>query len=77
MKQSEGSGMQNGWNNWCRGATLRSYRTGSGVLTVVGAIMIGAGLLLLFLCIPGWFWAALAGAALIVGGWLLITVGRR
>lgn len=69
--------MQDGWQTWCGQARQRTYRTGTSALTIVGAVLIGAGLLLLFLCIPGWFWAALAGAALIAAGWLLITLGRR
>lgn len=68
--------MQDKWNAWCGQAQTRSYRTGGGLLTVLGAVLIGAGLLLLFLCIPGWFWAALAGAGLIVVGWLLVMLGR-
>lgn len=54
----------------------RCYRRPGGTLTVVGGILIAAGLLLLFLCIPGWAWAALGGAALIVLGWLLIRIGK-
>lgn len=54
----------------------RCYRRPGGALTVTGGILIAAGLLLLFLCIPGWAWAALGGAALIVLGWLLIRIGK-
>ena len=55
----------------------RCYRTHDGLLTVIGTALIGLGLLLIFLCIPGWAWAALGGAALIVLGWSLIRVGKQ
>lgn len=68
--------MQDKWDDWCRTTHTRSYRTGGGLLSILGAILIVGGLLLLFLCVPGWFWAALAGAALILLGGLLITIGN-
>jgi uncharacterized protein YjeT (DUF2065 family) len=49
------------------------------VLKIVGLVLIAIGLLLLFLCIPGWFWVALIGIILIVAGYLLLRlsgVGR-
>lgn len=46
-------------------------------LPLLGAVLIALGLLLLFLCIPGWAWAALAGCLLIAAGWLLIFSGWR
>lgn len=48
-----------------------------GLWKLVGCVFISAGLLLLFLCIPGWAWAALAGAALVCAGWALISTCRR
>lgn len=54
----------------------RCYRQGGGVLAIIGGLLIGAGLLLLFLCVPGWAWAALGGAALIAAGWLLIRISK-
>ena len=39
--------------------------------------VVAAGLILLFMCIPGWAWAAMAGAALICAGWALIGTCRR
>ena len=48
-----------------------------GVWKLLGCLFISAGLLLLFLCIPGWAWAAMAGAALICAGWALIGTCRR
>ncbi len=44
---------------------------------LVGTLLIAAGLLLLFLCIPGWAWAALAGVALVLLGYWLLQMGRR
>lgn len=43
-----------------------------GQMRVVGIALIALGLGLLFLCVPGWAWSALIGAALVVTGWLLI-----
>ena len=48
-----------------------------GVWKLLGCVFISAGLLLLFLCIPGWAWAALAGGALVCSGWALIDTCRR
>ncbi len=46
-------------------------------LLALGAGLVVIGLLLLVLCIPGWAWAALLGAALIVVGYVLICMSRR
>ena len=45
-------------------------------IRVLGAVLIVAGLVLLFLCIPGWAWAAMIGAALVMVGFWLISLGR-
>ena len=45
-------------------------------LRILGVVLIAAGLVLLFLCIPGWAWAALIGAALVAAGYCLLTAGR-
>ena len=45
-------------------------------LAAVGIILLAAGLLLMFLCIPGWAWAALAGMLLIAAGCALIHLSR-
>ena len=55
----------------------RSYRQKSRTAQLIGMVLIGLGLLLLFLCIPGWAWAALAGCLLVAAGLLLIRVSRR
>ncbi len=44
---------------------------------LLGCVLISGGLLLLFLCIPGWAWMALAGAALVFLGFALISTCRR
>lgn len=49
----------------------------AGELRVLGLVMIMAGLVLLFLCIPGWAWAVLIGAALVAAGYCLLTCGKR
>ena len=41
---------------------------------LLGAMLLAAGLLLLFLCVPGWAWAALVGAMLVAFGLWLITL---
>lgn len=46
-------------------------------LLLAGTLMLSMGLLLMFLCIPGWAWAALAGLILIVGGYALICRAIR
>lgn len=50
----------------------RCYRGGG--LNVLGAVLAAAGLILLFMCIPGWAWAALAGILLIAAGYVLIRL---
>ena len=55
----------------------RSYRQSANTARVIGMALIGLGLLLLFLCIPGWAWAALTGCLLVAAGFLLIRVSRR
>ena len=48
-----------------------------GIWRLLGCIFIAVGLLLLFLCIPGWAWAAMAGTVLVWAGWALISTCRR
>ena len=55
----------------------RSYRQSVRTAQIIGFALIGLGLLLLFLCIPGWAWAALAGCLLVAAGLLMIRVSRR
>lgn len=59
------------------GPVQRGGDRDDGLWRLIGCGFIVAGLLLLFLCIPGWAWTALAGAALVTAGWALIkTCGR-
>lgn len=55
----------------------KSYKQRSRTAQIIGLALIGLGLLLLFLCIPGWAWAALAGCLLVAVGFLLIRVSGR
>ena len=50
---------------------------GAGELRLLGVVLMAAGLVLLFLCIPGWAWAALIGAGLVILGWGLVKPGRH
>lgn len=50
----------------------RCYK--GSVLPTLGIVLIAVGLILLFACIPGWAWAALAGLLLIVVGYALIRL---
>lgn len=72
LEEKGGSAVQSGVN---RTTGRRCYPQRS-ILPAVGVILIAAGLLLLFLCIPGWAWAALAGVALIAVGYVLIRLGK-
>lgn len=63
--------MQCGWNG--SGNKGRRVRCGgNSCYSLVGAVLLAAGLLVLFLCIPDWAWLALLGVALIVAGCLLL-----
>ena len=48
------------------------YRSGSRVFILIGLALILAGLFLLILCVPLWFYMALIGFALIVLGLILL-----
>lgn len=50
----------------------RARRQRAAEMRLLGVILIASGLILLFLCVPGWAWAALVGSALVVLGWLLV-----
>lgn len=50
---------------------------GMAEIRLLGVVMIAAGMVLLFLCIPGWAWAALIGAALVAAGYCLLIGGGR
>lgn len=62
------------------GCYIQSYRRKPlTILHTLGILLIMMGLLLLFICIPGWAWAAAAGILLIIAGYLLLRLqdGRR
>lgn len=46
----------------------------NGSLQIIGIILIVIGLILLFICIPGWAWAAIIGLVLILVGYVLIQL---
>lgn len=46
-------------------------------IRLLGVLLLAAGMVLLFLCVPGWAWAALIGAALVAAGLWLVTFGAR
>ena len=47
----------------------KSYPDRSNTLkTILGGLLIAAGVLILILCIPGWAWFSLIGISLIVIG---------
>lgn len=50
---------------------------GDGLWRLLGCVLISGGLVLLFLCVPEWAWAAMAGTALVCAGWALISTCRR
>ena len=60
---------------WRREDRVRTqcYPSGrSAALRAAGFVLIGAGILLILLCVPGWAWLAAIGAALILLGVVLI-----
>lgn len=73
MEVKRGMSMQNGWE---RQARTKCYKQNNTALIIAGAVLMALGLLLLFLCIPGWAWAAIAGILLIGAGYLLIRLGK-
>ena len=69
------------WQAQQTSAYVRCYPTkgNNRILLIIGLVLIAIGLLLLFICIPGWAWAALIGIVLIAVGYLLLRlsgVGR-
>lgn len=60
-----------------RRTSRRCYRQNARTVKLAGAVLIILGVLVLFLCIPGWAWAALAGCALTAAGVVLISVSGR
>ncbi|MDD5898983.1 MAG: hypothetical protein PUE14_10915 [Clostridia bacterium] len=53
--------------------TYHSYPCHS-VLKLIGYLLLVAGIILLFTCIPGWAWLALIGLTLMAAGWLILRL---
>ncbi len=52
---------------------VQCYPSGKSILLrIAGYLLIGAGALLILLCVPSWAWLAIVGAALILLGLMLI-----
>ena len=52
---------------------VQCYPSGKSIiLRIAGYVLIGAGVLLILLCVPSWAWLAFLGAALILLGFMLI-----
>ena len=52
---------------------VQCYPSGSSLLLrIAGYVLIGAGVLVILLCVPCWAWLALVGAALILLGLMLV-----
>ena len=45
-------------------------------LAVAGYILLAAGILILFVCIPRWAWLALLGVGLIALGWIVLRLSN-
>lgn len=59
-----------------RPRTQRRLRD-SPEVRLLGVMLLAVGMVLLFLCVPGWAWAALTGALLVAAGLWLVTFGTR
>ena len=46
------------------------------VLMIAGYALLAAGIILLFVCIPGWVWLALVGVVLMAAGILLLKLSH-
>ena len=54
----------------------KCYPSGANVLTAAGYVLLTAGILMLFVCVPRRAWLALIGVLLIVAGWFLLKVSQ-
>ena len=43
-------------------------------LAVAGYVLLAAGIVILFVCIPHWAWLALLGVGLIALGWIVLRL---
>ena len=49
---------------------------GNKIASILGYLLLAAGVILLFCCIPCWAWLALIGVCLMAVGILLLKIGR-
>lgn len=49
---------------------------GSKPLMIAGYVLVGLGIILLFVCIPCWAWFALLGVAFMIAGVLLLRFSK-
>lgn len=45
-------------------------------MTVLGYVLMLAGLVIVIAALPLWFWLSVLGAACVTAGWIMVT-GRR
>ena len=45
-------------------------------LMIAGYVLLAVGIILLFVCIPGWVWLALLGVVLMAAGTLLLKLSH-
>lgn len=58
-------------------AVEKCYPSGPNrLLTAAGYAALAAGVLLLFVCIPGRVWLALVGVGLMAAGWFLLKLSN-
>lgn len=53
--------------------TCQTY-PGRSCARLIGYVLLASGIVLLFICIPGWAWLALIGVALMAAGWLILRM---
>lgn len=54
----------------------KCFPGGSKLLPIAGYVLLAAGILLVFCCIPVWAWLALLGILLIAAGFVLLGISQ-